>query len=60
MLVLRRNESQNETTGLNLLAEAATKRSTEETKGREMAKTFPVLASLLDNEDKEETSTPLN
>ena len=58
LLVLKRNESAMNTTGPSLLAEAAATKSTEENKGKERAGAFPVLASLL--EDQNETSVAEN
>ena len=49
LLVLKRSESAGNTTGLNMLAEAATARSTE-FKDKEKAGAFPVLASLLESQ----------
>ena len=58
LLVLKRKESATSTTGLNLLAEAATTENTGENKGKERAGAFPVLSSLL--EDQSEASVTEN
>ena len=52
LLVLKRNESAMNTTGLNLLAEAAATKSTGENKGKESVGAFLVLVSLLENQSE--------
>ena len=52
LLVLKRKEPATSTTGLNLLAEAASAENTGENKDKERAGAFPVLASLLEGQSK--------